>query len=218
MLELTLDAFECRVLGVLAEKQFFTPDTYPLSLNAIVQGANQLSNREPVMALSEGGVEAAIKHLQERKLSRTYYPAGSRVAKYEHMLREVFELDDQKLSVLTVLLLRGPQTAGEIRTRTNRMYPFASGESVERTLNELATLGQPLAVQLPRAPGTKEPRWAHLLSGAEAIEREMSRMGSPIEVEHHSDNAALEARVAELELEIAALRNEFDALKRQLGA
>ena len=143
MIEFNLTAFEARVLGVLAEKQFLTPDVYPLSLNAVVNACNQLSNREPVMSLGEETAEACLKRLQDNHLAQTYYPSGSRVAKYQHMMREVFSLDDARLSLLTLLLLRGPQTCGELRGRTGRMYPFASVDSVERSLREPARPGAP---------------------------------------------------------------------------
>ena len=170
MIEFNLSAFEARVLGVLAEKSFLTPDVYPLSLNATVNACNQLSNREPVMSLGEETVVTSLARLQHNNLAQTYYPAGSRVAKYQHRVAEVFSLDDARLSLITLLLLRGPQTCGELRQRTARMYPFASVESVERSLEDLAANEPALVVQLPRAPGTKESRWAHLLSGAVAIE------------------------------------------------
>ena len=126
MIEFNLSSFEARVLGVLAEKAFLTPDVYPLSLNATVNACNQLSNREPVMHLGEETVDTCLTRLQQNNLAQTYYPSGSRVAKYQHRLSEVFSLDDARLSLLALLLLRGPQTCGELRQRTARMYPFAS--------------------------------------------------------------------------------------------
>ncbi|MBL8524277.1 MAG: YceH family protein [Betaproteobacteria bacterium] len=221
MIEFNLCPFEARVLGVLSEKQFLTPDVYPLSLNAIVNASNQLSNREPVMSLSEETVEACLKRLQDNHLAQTYYPAGSRVAKFQHMLREVFSLDDAKLSLVTLLLLRGPQTCGELRGRTGRMYPFASVDSVERSLNELAAHEPPLTMQLPRAPGTKEARWAHLLSGEMAIERQeiaagMS-VGSNAMVEGGGDDRVtrLEEEVNQLKREVAWLTEELLKFKKQ---
>ncbi len=214
MIELNLTAFEARVLGVLAEKAFLTPDVYPLSLNGVVNACNQLSNREPVMSLGEETVELSLSRLQQNNLAQTYYPAGSRVAKYQHRLNEVFSLDDAKLSLVTLLLLRGPQTCGELRQRTARMYPFASTESVERSLEDLAANDPPLVMQLPRAPGTKESRWAHLLSGAMAVERQeiasgMNVVGSVVE-------GAGDDRVAHLEAEVASLRREVTWLTEEL--
>lgn len=216
MIEFNLSAFEARVLGVLAEKQFLTPDVYPLSLNAIVNACNQLSNREPVMSLGEETVAACLKRLQENHVAQTYYPAGSRVAKYQHMMREVFSLDDARLALLTLLLLRGPQTCGELRGRTGRMYPFASVESVERSLEHLAADEPPLVVQLPRAPGSKESRWAHLLSGPVALARQQMAEGmtggSDAVVEGSTDD-----RMARLEAEVAALRGEVNRLAEELA-
>ena len=221
MVELNLSPFEARVLGVLAEKQFLTPDIYPLSLNAIVNACNQLSNREPVMSLGDETVEGCLKRLQDNHLAQTYYPAGSRVAKYQHMLRDVFGLDDTKLSLLTLLLLRGPQTCGELRGRTGRMYPFASVDSVERSLNDLAKDEPPLVLQLPRAPGTKEARWAHLLCGAVALERQEiaagMNVGGAAVVESAADDrvGALEAEVASLRREVTWLTEELIKFKKQ---
>ena len=215
MIEFNLSPFEARVLGVLAEKASLTPDVYPLSLNAVVNACNQLSNREPVMSLGEETVGAALTRLQQNNLAQTYYPAGSRVAKYQHRVAEVFSLDDAKLSLVTLLLLRGPQTCGELRQRTARMYPFASVESVERSLEDLAVSEPPLTIQLPRAPGTKESRWAHLLSGAMAIERQeiaagMNAGGAVVE-------GAGDDRVSHLEAEVASLKREVTWLTEELA-
>ena len=215
MIELNLSAFEARVLGVLAEKAFLTPDVYPLSLNGVVNACNQLSNREPVMSLGEETVEASLTRLQQNNLAQTYYPAGSRVAKYQHRIAEVFSLDDAKLSLITLLLLRGPQTCGELRQRTARMYPFASVESVERSLEDLAKNEPSLATQLQRAPGTKESRWAHLLSGAMAIERQ--EIASGMNVGDRVFESAGDDRVANLEAEVAALRREMNWLTEELA-
>ncbi len=216
MIEFNLSPFEARVLGVLAEKQFLTPDVYPLSLNGIVNGCNQLSNREPVMSLGEETVEACLKRLQENHLVQTYYPAGSRVAKYQHMVRDVFSLDDARLSLVTLLLLRGPQTCGELRGRTGRMYPFASVDSVEHSLNAMAADDPKLVMQLPRAPGTKEARWAHLLSGTMAVERQEIAAGMNV-----GGNSVVEGagddRVARLEAEVASLRREVTWLTEELA-
>ena len=221
MIEFNLSAFEARVLGVLAEKSFLTPDVYPLSLNATVNACNQLSNREPVMSLGEETVVTSLARLQHNNLAQTYFPAGSRVAKYQHRVAEVFSLDDARLSLITLLLLRGPQTCGELRQRTARMYPFASVESVERSLEDLAANEPALVTQLPRAPGTKESRWAHLLSGAVAIERHEIAAGTNAGgcgvVEGATDDrvAHLDADVASLRREVAWLTEELAKFKRQ---
>jgi uncharacterized protein len=218
MIELNLSPFEARVLGVLAEKQVLTPDVYPLSLNAIVNACNQLSNREPVMSLGEETVEACLKRLQENHLAQTYYPAGSRVAKFQHMMSDVFSLDDAKLSLITLLLLRGPQTCGELRGRTARMYPFASVDSVERSLNDLAANDPALVMQLPRAPGTKESRWAHLLSGEMALERQEIAAGMNVGAMNTGGvvEGAGEDRVSQLEAEVATLKREVAWLTEEL--
>ena len=216
MIEFNLSPFEARVLGVLAEKQFLTPDIYPLSLNAIVNACNQLSNREPVMSLGDDTVLACLKRLQENHLAQTYYPAGSRVAKYQHMMREVFSLDDAKLALLALLLLRGPQTCGELRGRSTRMYPFASVESVERSLNDLAAEEPPRVMQVPRAPGTKESRWAHLLSGAATVERQEMAAGMSAGGNRMVEGAA-DDRVSRLEAEVAVLRKEMSWLTEELA-
>ncbi len=215
MIELNLSAFEARVLGVLAEKAFLTPDVYPLSLNGAVNACNQLSNREPVMSLGEETVESSLTRLQQNNLAQTYYPAGSRVAKYQHRLNEVFSLDDAKLSLVTLLLLRGPQTCGELRQRTARMYPFASTESVERSLEDLAANDPPLVMQLARAPGTKESRWAHLLSGAMAVERQ--EIASGMNIGGGVVEGAGDDRIAHLEAEVASLRREVTWLTDELA-
>jgi uncharacterized protein len=220
-----LDPFQIRILGVLAEKQSLTPDVYPLSIHAITAGANQLSNRDPVMQISDGTVEATLKGLQARQLVRTYYPMGSRVAKYEHLLRDVFALDDPRLALLTILLLRGAQTPGELRQRTARMYPFASVESVERSLTDLAGNAPALAVRLERAPGEKESRWTHLFAGTVAIERgEVAAGFAPlgastgsfaVELPGNAKVEELSTQVTELRREIDALRAEFDQFRKQ---
>ena len=215
MIEFNLSAFEARVLGVLAEKASLTPDVYPLSLNAVVNACNQLSNREPVMSLGEETVETCLTRLQQNNLAQTYCPAGSRVAKYQHRVAEVFSLDDAKLSLVTLLLLRGPQTCGELRQRTARMYPFASVESVERSLGDLAANEPALVMQLPRAPGTKESRWAHLLSGAIAVERQ--EIASGMNVGGGVVEGANDDRVSHLEAEVASLRREVTWLTEELA-
>ncbi len=215
MIEFNLSSFEARVLGVLAEKAFLTPDVYPLSLNATVNACNQLSNREPVMHLGEETVDTCLTRLQQNNLAQTYYPSGSRVAKYQHRLSEVFSLDDARLSLLALLLLRGPQTCGELRQRTARMYPFASIESVERSLGDLAANEPSLVLQLPRSAGTKESRWTHLLSGAMAVERQQIASGMNVGggvVEGSGDD-----RVSHLEAEVAALRREVVWLTEELA-
>src|SRR3981081_3397888 len=162
---LLLTEIETRVLGSLIEKDITTPDYYPLSLNALVNACNQKKNRDPVMTLGEEAVREALATLQEKRLAGSASGADSRVTKYEHRLQEVFNFDRREIAILCVLLLRGPQTPGELRTRTERMYHFEAREDVVSTLDRLTQREPPLAAILPRQPGTKESRYTHLFSG-----------------------------------------------------
>jgi uncharacterized protein YceH (UPF0502 family) len=153
-----LDPFETRVLAVLAEKEALTPDNYPMSLNAITNGCNQLSSRDPVMSISEETVADVLQRLMQRKFVNGITQAGARVTKYEHRMRIKWSLEQDKVAVLTILMLRGLQTAGEIRTRTGRLHDFKSVADVEQALQFLIDKYPPLAAKLPLAPGTKEPR------------------------------------------------------------
>lgn len=208
-----LTAVEVRVLGVLAEKEALTPDNYPLSLNALTHGCNQLTSREPVMSLDEAAVREALQSLMQKKLAAEVSQSGARVVKYEHRMRIKWLLEQNKLAVLVVLMLRGPQTAGEIRNRIGRLHEFASLEEVEQGLQFLIDKYPPLAVRLPRVPGTKEARHAHLLSGEVAVEdytpmTAAARAGS-------SGMQALEQEVAELREQVASLTRQFEEFKRQ---
>ena len=156
--DMLLNEVEVRVLGSLIEKDITTPDYYPLSLNALVNACNQKSNRDPVMTLDEDAVRDALSSLQEKRLAGPASGADSRVTKYEHRLQEVFNFDRREMAVLCALLLRGPQTPGELRGRTERMYKFEALEDVQSTLQKLMQREPPLAKILPRQPGTKEAR------------------------------------------------------------
>ena len=212
---------EARVLGALIEKESTTPEYYPLSLNALVNACNQKSNREPVMNLGEDAVRTALRSLSDQFLARS---AGgdSRVAKYEHRVNELFNFHRHELAILCVLLLRGPQTPGELRTRTDRLYSFQDLESVHSALNLLMKREPPLVAVLPRQPGTKESRYTHLLSGAP----EEGFSSSPATVssqetasrEKRRDGAAESERVAQLESEVAALRQELAELRERFAA
>jgi uncharacterized protein len=201
-----LDPVETRVLAVLAEKEALTPDNYPMSLNAIVTGSNQLSSRDPIMQLTDDQVQDTLQRLMERKLVNCITQAGARVARYEHRMRIKWTLEQDKLAILTVLMLRGPQTAGEVRTRTGRLHEFKSVAEVEAGLQFLADKYPPLVARLERAPGTKEHRYGHLLGGEieQAVPELAGRASSPGG-----------GRIAELEQEVAALRGEVEALKTQ---
>jgi uncharacterized protein YceH (UPF0502 family) len=210
-----LDPFEIRVLAVLAEKEGLTPDNYPLSLNALTNGCNQLSSREPVMQISEETVADVLTRLAERKLVGTVSQSGARVVKYEHRMRMKWTLEQDKLAILTILMLRGPQTAGEIRTRTGRLHEFKSVADVEEGLQFLIDKYPPLVQKLPLAPGSREPRYGQLLGGEEALAREATYGGSASGAGEGSGSRA--DRVTQLEQEVAALREEVAALAAQVA-
>ena len=206
-----LDAFEIRVLAVLAEKEALTPDNYPMSLNAIVNGCNQLSSRDPVMQLSEDTVQDTLQRLIERRLVSGVSAAGARVTKYEHRMRIKWTLEQDKVAVLTVLMLRGLQTAGEIRTRTGRLHEFKTVGDVEAALQFLIDKYPPLVARLERAPGTKESRYGQLLGGEISLARDDSAFGA-------ASSTPPGSRVGQLEAEVAALRGELNDLKAQFEA
>jgi uncharacterized protein YceH (UPF0502 family) len=203
------------VLGSLIEKQVTTPEYYPLTLNSLVNACNQLSNRDPVVKYDEGTVMQALETLREKNLAYVFYGSESRVPKYKHVAKENLSLDDKQLAVMCVLLLRGPQTVGEIKGRTGRLYPFVSLNEVEGTLESLAEREEPAVVRLGRLPGRKESRYAHLLSGpVENAETETER---PVErgIQH---SAGAGNRLAELEAKVESLSAEVHELKEQLDA
>ena len=160
-----LDAIAVRVLGALIEKELTTPDNYPLSLNALVAACNQTSAREPVMELDEGAVNRTVNELRQRSLVRAVQQSGSRVLRFRHLMVESLNLDGPELAALCVLMLRGPQTAGEIKSRSGRLFDFPELEKVESTLEGLMGRPAPLVARLPRRPGQKDSRYAHVLSG-----------------------------------------------------
>lgn len=213
-----LDPFEIRVLAVLAEKEGLTPDNYPLSLNALTNGCNQLSSREPVMQLSEETVADVLARLTERKLANAVNQSGSRVAKYEHRMRIKWTLEQDKLAILTILMLRGPQTAGEIRTRTGRLHEFKSVADVETGLQFLIDKYPPLVAKLPLAPGSREPRYGQLLGGEDALAREATAGAYGGSASSAGEGGASRAdRVTQLEQEVASLRAEVAALAAQVA-
>lgn len=206
-----IDAVEARVLGALLEKQQATPEYYPLSLNALVAACNQKSNREPVLELSEKEVTAALARLREVVL--VWQVGGGRAEKWEHNLDRKLGLTAETRAILTLLLLRGAQTPGEIRTRSERLHPFATLEEAEAALEAMAAEAEPLVAQLTRRPGQKETRWAHLLSGA-PVDAAPASGGPPVFVEGfvpHGD------RLARLEERLASLERAFAELKAKLG-
>jgi uncharacterized protein YceH (UPF0502 family) len=220
---MTLDPIQIRVLGALIEKEIATPENYPLSLNALVNACNQRSSRDPVMELTEEEVRQALHSLEDMGL--TAVVRDSRVAKYEHRVRTVLNLRRDETAVLCLLFLRGPQTPGELRARADRLYSFDGIEGVESTLARLTSAAgeeaptmRPLAVVLPRQPGSREARYAHLLGGAvEAAPPEpgSGRRGSSAATE--PAETGLATRLAELEAEVAALRAAVARIEDGLG-
>ena len=210
-MEFKLTENEVRVLGSLIEKDITTPEYYPLSLNALVNACNQKSNRDPVMQLNEDAVRDALEDLQEQRLAGPARGADSRVTKYEQRLQEVFNFTRAEIAVLCVLLLRGPQTPGELRGRSDRMHHFETLEDVQSALQKLMQREPPLAKVLPRQPGTKESRYAHLLAGDGVEAGAPVQAAAPVE-----SNPADADRIVRLEEEVAELRREVSDVKDQL--
>ncbi len=214
-----LSLLETRVLGVLCEKQHTVPDTYPLSLNALVAGCNQKTIRHPLIEVSEAEVQAAIDSLKGPAL--VMESSGGRVTRYAHNMGKALHLPAQSIALLTALMLRGPQTAGELRINCERLHKFADISAVEGFLQELAERPEgAMVVELPRQPGSRENRWAHLLSGAPDIEVTPAAAPSGAELTADvtvSEIAALKANVARLEAEVDALKGVVGKLCAELG-
>ncbi len=215
-----LTDIETRVLGSLVEKQVTTPEYYPLTLNSLTLACNQKNNRTPVTSYSEAEVAQALESLREKNLTYVFYGSTSRVPKYKHVMTEVLHLSPSELAVMCVLLLRGPQTTGELTTRGFRLHEFSGLEEVDATLNALISREpDPLVKRLPRQPGQKEVRYAHLLSGEPVIEAPADaapassasrrRGGDPERVEK------LEHEVVTLTMEVRKLQQQFDEFKKQ---
>jgi hypothetical protein len=213
-----LSLLETRVLGVLSEKQHTVPDTYPLSLNALVAGCNQKTSRDPIIEVSEADVLATIDSLRGPTL--VIESSGGRVTRYAHNMGKALQLPAQSIALLTVLMLRGPQTAGELRINCERLHKFSDISAVEGFLQELAERsGDAMVMELPRQPGSRENRWAHLLSGEPVIE-ETTTASAPNETRTDvtiSEIAALKTNVARLEAEIDALKRVVSKLCGELG-
>jgi uncharacterized protein len=213
-----LTSIETRVLGSLIEKDITTPDYYPLSLNALVNACNQKNNRDPVMSLDESSVGEALATLQEKRLAGPAGGADSRVTKYEHRLQEVFNFDRREIAVICVLLLRGAETPGELRGRTERMYRFEALEDVISTLERLGQRQPPLVAMLPRQPGTKESRYIHLFAGEPEVGDNVVQVASNETggVGTASDRLMnLESEVSELRREILEIREQMAAFRKQ---
>ena len=209
-----LDAVEVRVLGSLAEKQLTTPEYYPLTLNALRTACNQKSNRDPVVDLDDRTLVRALESLRGKQFARQVSGGDQRVPRYYHLLPERLDLEVPALAALCVLMLRGPQTSGEVRGRSGRLHPFADPAAVEAVLTGLMDRDPPLVVLLPRQPGRKERRFAHLLSGAPDV--------PPPEEEGPDEPAALlvraeDRRLEQVEKEVEKLRAELEALRREFG-
>ena len=210
-----LNESELRVLGALVEKQISTPDHYPVTLNALTNACNQKNHRDPVVAYDEPTVVRALDGLREKKLAYIFHGSESRVPKYGHLFLKAFDLTEPEAAVLCVLMLRGPQTPGELRSRTAHLYNFESLTQVESTLQGLlARESRPLIVKLPRQPGTKESRYAHLLAGEMKVEEvEAAPRPEPATLRVRAENE----RIAKLEEETASLRQELVELRQQFA-
>jgi uncharacterized protein len=214
-----LSLLETRVLGVLAEKQRTVPDTYPLTLNTLLSGCNQKSARDPVIEAREEEVQLALDSL--RALSLIVESSGGRVTRYGHNIEKVLHIPAQSAALLVMLMLRGPQTAGELRINCERLHRFADISSVESFLNELASRENgSLVIELPRQPGARENRWAHLLSGAPLVTERVAEaqlLAKPAADISVAEIAALKANVHQLEVELAELRALVVRLYKELG-
>lgn len=209
-----LTEIETRVLGALIEKQVTTPEYYPLTLNALTLACNQKNNRSPVTSYTENQVADALESLREKNLTYVFYGSTSRVPKYKHVVPEVMHLNPAETALMCVLMLRGAQTLGELRGNASRLHEFSSLEEVEQTLNELISRDmEPLVVRLPRQPGQKEGRFAHLLSGEIDVEAlaaaETERAPAP------RRSSALEEKVDALAAEVEKLKEQFEQFRRQ---
>ena len=205
-----LTDIEIRVLGSLVEKQVTTPEYYPLSLNALTLACNQKNNRNPVTSYTEDQVSQAVETLREKNLTYVFYGSTSRVPKYKHVVPEVMHLSHPEVAVMCMLMLRGPQTPGELRGNASRLHEFTGLDDIEQTLNDLITRDEPLVVRLPRQSGQKEVRFAHLLSGdidLESLASESEHAATPKRSSHE--------QIDRLEQKVDALTTEFESLRQQ---
>ena len=210
-MNIVLNPVEARVLGSLVEKDITTPDYYPLSLNALINACNQKNNREPVTSYDEEPVRLALRNLSDKRLAGSASGADSRVTKYEHRLQEVFNFSRAETAIICVLLLRGPQTPGELRGRTERMHRFEHLDDVLSGLQQLMRRDPPLVKALGRRPGTKEIRYAHLLSG------DVEAWEPPEETSSGSAVSADSERILHLEEQVSALQKELAELKQEIA-
>lgn len=213
-MDVVLNEYELRVVGALVEKQIATPDYYPITLNALVNACNQKNHRDPVVGYDEATVVRALDGLRDKKLAYTFHGSDSRVPKYGHLFGKAYELNEGETAVMTVLVLRGPQTPGELRSRTAHLHNFENLPEVETTLQNLSLRADPLVVKLPRQSGSRESRFAHLLAGDINIEElaAAERSEAPASSSRGSND-----RVARLEEQIATLQQELTELKQQFA-
>jgi len=216
----TLSDIEVRVLGSLVEKQVTTPEYYPLTLNALTLACNQKNNRNPVTSYNETAVAEAVETLREKNLVYVFYGSTSRVPKYKHVMPEVMHLNQAELAIVCTLMLRGPQTLGELRDRGSRLYDFTGLEEAESAINSLISREpEPLVTRLPRQPGQKEARFAHLLSGEVSVEM-VAESESPVRSAASGRSSTervlhLEQEVEGLRAEVRNLQQQFDEFKKQ---
>lgn len=207
-MERILNEFELRVLGAVVEKQIATPDYYPMTLNALVNACNQKNHRDPVVSYDEAIVQRALDSLREKSLVYTFHGSESRTVKYGHLFPKAYDLDDGETALMCVLILRGPQTPGELRSRSGHLLQFESLARVEEVLNGLAARPEPLVARLARLPNAREARFAHLLGGPVDVD------AAPAERPERSDRRSADhGRVEKLEAEVAALREDVAALR-----
>ena len=204
-----LSEIECRIVGALIEKQLTTPEYYPLTLNALTAACNQKNNRDPVVSYDEKTVAAALEELRDRNLIYVFYGSTSRVPKYKHMMPSYYELEPSEVAVMCVMMLRGPQTLGELRERTGRLHQFSGLGEVQETLDSLMRREDPLVMKLERQAGQKEARFAHLLSGEIDVEAFAAAQVSRV-----SRSSPDPGRIEKLEGEVAGLRADIEGLKQ----
>ncbi len=213
-MENSLNEFELRVLASLVEKQIATPDYYPLTLNALTNACNQKNHRDPVVAYDESMVQRALESLREKKLAYTFHGSESRTIKYGHLFPKAYELNNEETALLCVLILRGPQTSGELRSRSGHLHQFESLARVEQLLVDLSSRQEPLVVRLARQAGARESRYAHLLGGEVNLDVATAPPERRVAAEPPR-NERLEEEVAALRREVAELRELFEAFRRQ---
>ncbi|MEP6945421.1 MAG: YceH family protein [Acidobacteriota bacterium] len=211
-----LNETEARIVGALVEKQLTTPEYYPLTLNALINACNQKNNREPAVSYDDRIVTDSLERLRDRNIVYVFYGSTSRVPKYKHMLPSIYELEPPEVAVICVMLLRGPQTLAELRTRTERLYEFPGIGEVQETLDGLMRRDDPLVMKLDRLPGQKEARFGHLISGPidlEAFAASQTTMHSRVGGSERIE--ALEEEVVALRAEVETIKQTFDEFRKQ---